>query len=204
MDRKESLHPILRDLLEGTQIFARTKPYDKSNVVVMLQSLGRVVGFCGDGANDCAALSKANLGLSLSDTEASIAAAFTAKRRHIGSMVELIKESRAGLATNYSLFNIIACYALTQYSASIIDQFFFSYPADFQFVYQDLFLNAFFVFILGNIATEDTLCRERPSNTLFSLSNITQLVSFHIIQTAAQILCVAAAAGPFADKLDYY
>lgn len=170
----------------------------------MYQNLGRVVGFCGDGANDCAALSKANLGLSLSDTEASIAAAFTAKQRHVGSMVELIKESRAALATNYSLFNIIACYALTQYSATIISQFFFSYPADFQFVYQDLVLNAFFVFILGNIATEDKLCKEKPSNSLFSLGNLTQLVVYHIIQTSAQILCLLAARGPFADSLKYY
>lgn len=170
----------------------------------MYQNLGRVVGFCGDGANDCAALSKADLGLSLSDTEASIAAAFTAKQRHVGSMVELIKESRAALATNYSLFDIIACYALTQYSASIIDQFFFSYPADFQFVYQDLVLNAFFVFILGNIQTEDKLCKEKPSNTLFSVANITQLVAYHIIQTASQILCVVAAGGPYADSLNYY
>lgn len=67
-DKKIELHPYLKDLLQATQIFSRTKPYDKSNVVAMYQSLGRVVGFCGDGANDCAALNKANLGLSLSDT----------------------------------------------------------------------------------------------------------------------------------------
>ena len=82
---------MLQDLLSATQIYARTKPEDKSNVVSMYQRIGKAVGFCGDGANDCAALSKANLGLSLSDTEASIAAAFTAKQKHIGSMVELIK-----------------------------------------------------------------------------------------------------------------
>ena len=78
---------MLMDLLIAAQIYARTKPDDKSNVVAFYQRMGRAVGFCGDGANDCAALSKANLGLSLSDTEASIAAAFTAKQKHIGSMV---------------------------------------------------------------------------------------------------------------------
>ncbi len=60
------------------------------------------------------------------------------------------------------------------------------------------------MFILGNIATEDKLCKQKPSNTLFSVANITQLVVYHVIQTAAQILCVVAAAGPFADSLDYY
>ena len=62
------MHPILKDIVLGSQVYSRTKPYDKSSVVVILQNMGRTVGFCGDGANDCAALSKANLGLSLSDT----------------------------------------------------------------------------------------------------------------------------------------
>lgn len=119
-------------------------------------------------------------------------------------MVELIKESRAALATNYSLFNIIACYALTQYTGTVMDQFFFSYPSDFHFVYQDLVLNAFFVFILGNIATEDKLCKEKPPNSLFSVANLTQLIVYHLIQSSAQIMCLLAARGPFSESLNYY
>lgn len=34
---------------------------------------------CGDGANDCAALTSADIGVSLSETEASVAASFTSK-----------------------------------------------------------------------------------------------------------------------------
>ena len=34
---------------------------------------------CGDGANDCIALKAADTGVSLSESEASVAAAFTSK-----------------------------------------------------------------------------------------------------------------------------
>ena len=75
---------------------------------------------CGDGANDCGALKQADIGLSLSPAEASISAPFTSKVEDISSMVELIKECRAGLATNFSLFNIMATYALIQYTTTVV------------------------------------------------------------------------------------
>jgi cation-transporting ATPase 13A3/4/5 len=158
---------------------------------------------CGDGANDCAALNQANLGLSLSDTEASIAAAFTAKQRHIGSMIELVKESRAGLATNFSLFNIMASYGLTQYSSSLINQYFFSYPSEGQFIYWDIILNILFVFLLGNIGTAPRLSPERPSASLLSISNLVKLFSYFFFAIIAQVVALLAVNGPFADEVDY-
>jgi cation-transporting P-type ATPase 13A2 len=202
-DKAKPVHPVMQDLLEASQIYSRTKPDDKANVVAMYQRIGRAVGYCGDGANDCAALSKANLGLSLSETEASVGAAFTAKRKHIGSMVELIKESRAGLATNFSLFNIMACYALTQYAMGIIDEFNFAYPAQFEWIYQDMGLNFLFVMLLGNIGTVDRLTKQKPTNSLFSFPNILKLVVFHVVQLATQVLVIVAARGPYAESLHY-
>lgn len=55
------------------------------------QSLGKTVGMCGDGANDCGALKQADIGLSLSQAEASISAPFTSQITNISSMVELLK-----------------------------------------------------------------------------------------------------------------
>lgn len=51
-------------------IFARTSPKDKLEVVKRAQALGHVVGVTGDGHNDCAALKKADLGISMNHTGA--------------------------------------------------------------------------------------------------------------------------------------
>ena len=52
---------------------------------------------CGDGANDCNALKTADVGLSLSEAEASIAAPFTSSIPDISCVVILLREGRCAL-----------------------------------------------------------------------------------------------------------
>lgn len=60
------------------QVFARMSPLDKEWLVLSLgEILKQNIGMCGDGANDCGALKTADVGISLSEAEASIAAPFT-------------------------------------------------------------------------------------------------------------------------------
>jgi cation-transporting ATPase 13A2 len=78
-------------MLVKTTVFARMSPDEKHELVDRLQSLSYTVGFCGDGANDCGALKAADVGLSLSEAEASVAAPFTSRHTDISCTLEVIK-----------------------------------------------------------------------------------------------------------------
>lgn len=75
---------------------------------------------CGDGANDCSSLKQADIGLSLSQTEASIAAPFTSQVKNISSVITLLREGRCALATSFSSFKFIALYSIIQFVNVII------------------------------------------------------------------------------------
>ncbi|KAJ2761070.1 hypothetical protein IWQ56_005338, partial [Coemansia nantahalensis] len=59
-----------RALMRGA-IYARMSPDEKAELIESLQRIGYCAGFCGDGANDCGALRAADVGISLSEAEAS-------------------------------------------------------------------------------------------------------------------------------------
>jgi Mg2+-importing ATPase len=62
----------LDETVEGTTVFAKLSPIDKSRVIKALKRTGRTVGFLGDGINDAPALREADVGISV-DTAVDIA-----------------------------------------------------------------------------------------------------------------------------------
>jgi cation-transporting ATPase 13A2 len=66
-------------------------PDEKHELVEKLQSIDYCCGFCGDGANDCGALKAADVGISLSEAEASVAAPFTSRVFDITCVPEVIR-----------------------------------------------------------------------------------------------------------------
>lgn len=95
---------IVVQMLVKCQVYARMSPDEKNEVVERLHALGYTVLMCGDGANDCAALKAADVGLSLSEAEASVAAPFTSRTPDISCVLEVIREGRAALVTSFSCF----------------------------------------------------------------------------------------------------
>lgn len=99
------------------KVFARMSPDEKHELVEKLQSIDYCCGFCGDGANDCAALKAADVGISLSEAEASVAAPFTSRIFDIRCVPEVIREGRASLVTSFSCFKYMSLYSAIQFTS---------------------------------------------------------------------------------------
>lgn len=103
-------------------------------------------------------------------------------------MVELIKECRAGLVTNYSLFNIMALYSFIQFTSSVLCEFYGAYPSDFGFLYWDLACNFGFFMTFGYTKTVKKLSKDKPKTKLLTFFNIVSLVFMYVVQLYGQLL----------------
>jgi cation-transporting P-type ATPase 13A2 len=108
-----------------------------------------MVGMCGDGANDCNALKTADVGLSLSDSEASIAAPFTSQTQNISAVVTLLREGRCSLTNGFVTFKFIELYAMTQFAGSITLYYVGAYFSNWHFIWQDFFLILPTMYLIG-------------------------------------------------------
>ncbi len=79
------------------------RPEEKAQLITQLQKISKkgLCGMCGDGANDCGALKTADVGVSLSEAEASIAAPFTSRVQNISCIIKVLREGRAALVTSF-------------------------------------------------------------------------------------------------------
>jgi len=182
--------PFIKKVLARTQIYARMSPDDKAALVEALQREGGLVGMCGDGANDCGALKAADVGISLSEAEASIAAPFTSKTPDISCVVKLLREGRCALVTSFQCFKFMALYSMIQFSSVTILYFNSLNLADFQFLYIDLFLILPLSAFMSWTGAYSKLTHHVPTGALMSLSVLTSVIGQVLIQFLAQLTLV--------------
>lgn len=180
-------HQIEQMLLKGS-IFARMSPDEKHELVEKLQSLDYTTGFCGDGANDCGALKAADVGISLSEAEASVAAPFTSQVFEISCVLDVIKEGRSALVTSFSCFKYMSLYSAIQFVTVSFMYSLGSNLGDFQFLWIDLFLIIPIAIFMGWAEPYPRLCVKRPTANLVSGKVLVPLMGEIIILGTFQFL----------------
>ncbi|KAM9116106.1 polyamine-transporting ATPase 13A2 isoform 1-T1 [Pangshura tecta] len=175
-------HLLPRILIQAT-IFARMSPDQKTQLVCRLQDLNYCVGMCGDGANDCGALKAADVGISLSEAEASVASPFTSRIANIECVPMVIREGRCSLVTSFGVFKYMALYSLVQFVSVLLLYTINTNLSDFQFLFFDLVITMTVAVLMGKTGPAKELGTMRPQGALMSIVVLGSL----LLQTALLI-----------------
>ncbi|KAL2103581.1 hypothetical protein ACEWY4_000449 [Coilia grayii] len=177
----------LSKVLMRATVYARMAPDQKTQLVTELQKLNYRVGMCGDGANDCGALRAADVGVSLSEAEASVASPFTSKTDNISCVPLLIREGRCSLVTCFSLFKYMALYSLIQFASVLILYTIQTNLGDLQFLLFDLVLVTLLAIVMGKGGPSKELHPQRPPASLLALPVIMSLLLHTLLLVVSQI-----------------
>ena len=103
-DENKGYHDIFIKMMDKTLVFARMQPEHKTLLIQCLKKQNKIVGMCGDGANDIGALRSADVGISLGADQASASAHFMSTGQDIKCLLKLLCEGKACVS------NFLACY----------------------------------------------------------------------------------------------
>ena len=131
---------VFRLLLKHCAIFGRCSPDNKTQLITSLQDEGFEVLMCGDGANDCGALKAADVGISLSKEEASIAAPFTSTEPNISCIINVLNQGKCALVTSVEIFKYMIVFSLSEYFSMIIMLVRNTFLSDFEGLWIDLII----------------------------------------------------------------
>ena len=189
---EHSSSDVLKQMLARAQVFARMSPDEKHELVEKFQSIDYCCGFCGDGANDCGALKAADVGISLSEAEASVAAPFTSRVFDISCVPEVIREGRAALVTSFSCFKYMSLYSAIQFTSVSLLYASVSNLGDFQFLYIDLILILPIAIFMGWTGAFPVLSRKRPTASLVSRKVLVPLLGQMLLCILIQVVAFEA------------
>ncbi|CEH14397.1 ca-transporting atpase [Ceraceosorus bombacis] len=133
-----------------------------------------------------AALKAADVGLSLSEAEASVAAPFTSKDADIGCIDHLIREGRNSLCTSLNLFSWMLIYSLAEFwSVTLLYTVATSFD-NAEYLYIDVLIVLPIAIGMANNRPAPQLSRKRPPSRLMSRRVVLSLLSQMVLLILAQ------------------
>ncbi|KAF1419011.1 Cation-transporting ATPase 13A2, partial [Spheniscus humboldti] len=184
----EHFADLLPKILIRATVFARMSPDQKTQLVCSLQELNYCVGMCGDGANDCGALKAADVGISLSEAEASVASLFTSRVANIECVPTVIREGRCSLVTSFVVFKYMALYSLVQFVSVLLLYTINTNLSDFQFLFFDLIITTTVAVLMSRTGPAQELGVERPQGALISILVLGSLLLQTALLVTVQVL----------------
>ena len=180
-EKMKIYYDIFKVVLFHGRVFARMAPEHKALLVEGFKKEKLGVLMCGDGANDCMALRAANIGVSLSEEEASIAAPFTSKNQNISCLVPLLREGKSSLVTSIIIFKCMMLYSMVQFSAVTLAMVLNSYLSEIQYLSVDIFILIPLAFFIPATGPYKFLTKDRPNDSLISFQVISSVLSEMIL-----------------------
>ncbi|CAG2111868.1 unnamed protein product, partial [Medioppia subpectinata] len=191
---QEYYSDLLPKLIVCGAVFARMSPENKQQLIECLQKYGYIVSMtgnsCCDGANDVGALKASNCGISLTETEASVASPFTSKIPNISCVTLLLREGRAALVSVFGVIKYMACYNITSFIAVLILYWFESNITDIQNLYQDMCIISLYVILFSRTPAYEHLSPRKPPTSLISLSQLTSILSHLLLVLIFQVTAI--------------
>ena len=203
IQKYETFHFVFRLLLKYCSIYARMTPEHKTLLVESLQKESFTVLMCGDGANDCGALKAADVGVSLSTEEASIAAPFTSTIPDISCVIKLLREGKAALVTSIQTFKYMMLYSMVQFISVSILMCNGSYLSDWQFMASDIFVIVPLAFFIPMTEAYPKLTYHQPIGDLLSFPVLSSILSQTFIAGIFQFGVLFLVYYRFPEQIDY-
>ena len=94
-------------------------------------------------------------------------------------------------------------YSFIQYTSDMILQYIYTFPANYQLVYWDIFGNFILFMTFGYTKTGKNLTKDKPSYILLSFTNLLQLITMLIIQALGQMFMIYSLGHIFRDNINY-
>ncbi|KAJ1731071.1 hypothetical protein LPJ61_002714, partial [Coemansia biformis] len=129
----------------------------------------------------------ADVGISLSEAEASVAAPFTSHTEDISCVAALLKEGRCSMATSFSCFKYMALYSMIQFTTCCLVYVYNITPTNGQFLFADLFTVLPIAICMDRFRPFARLVSKRPSARLTGKRTLTSLIGNILLVIGFQV-----------------
>lgn len=185
-------------ILNNIYIYARTSPNQKAKIVAKYQQYNKIVNkgswfvsFCGDGANDSEALKQADISMSLTTSEALLAATFNTTRDNVSCLIDLFIEAKCSLETSIQNAKFILYYSVLQFIDILLAYIRATEYSTIHYFYWDLYSFLPLSFFISYTSAVKELNSKYPARGLINRKFIISLAG-HIIISLAVLLIIDA------------